>query len=162
VFRRAGQEAEAIKVQIAKNEDRSSLKLSFGEWWWYRVFGKVIGYGYRPGHAFWISVGFVIVGFFLFRFGYKAKLMTHTSEKTTGGDWRFNALFYSLETFVPLINLHFAEYWLPDANLGRKFSLPKLRLTTGSLLRVYRWIHIIAGWILTTLWVGALTGLIKT
>jgi hypothetical protein len=35
-------------------------------------------------------------------------------------------------------------------------------LTGGGLLRFYYWIHLIAGWILTTLLVGALTGLIKT
>jgi hypothetical protein len=64
---------------------------------------------------------------------------------------------------VPLVKLGVGEHWMPNASGGAKLRMYKFsRLTQGSLLRAYFWIHIIAGWILTTLWVGGLTGLIKT
>jgi hypothetical protein len=76
---------------------------------------------------------------------------------------KFNSLTYSLETFLPLVKLQMADYWAPNANLGTKiieFKFGILRL--GGLLRFWLWIHTILGWVLTSLWVGRLTGLIKT
>jgi hypothetical protein len=93
---------------------------------------------------------------------------------------KFNAFIYSLETFVPLVKLGLDEYWMPNANRGQdlhilrrkrtgEVRLPSTReagklsaLKVGSLLRCYYWFHITAGWVLTTLWVGGLTGLLKT
>jgi hypothetical protein len=61
------------------------------------------------------------------------------------------------------VKLKVEEYWIPNANRGplllRFDSFPLLAV--GGLFRLYLWLHIIAGWILTTLWVGGLTGLIK-
>ena len=64
---------------------------------------------------------------------------------------KFNALVYAFEVFVPLLNLHQAQYWLPNAKRG----------AWGSVLRVYFWFHRIVGTVLSTLLVGALTGLIR-
>ncbi|HEX3720664.1 MAG TPA: hypothetical protein VH595_22160 [Verrucomicrobiae bacterium] len=77
---------------------------------------------------------------------------------------RFNGFVYSLETFVPLVKLGVGDYWRPNANRGPILITVRknVLLTGGGLLRLYYWIHLIAGWILTTLLVGALTGLIKT
>jgi hypothetical protein len=65
--------------------------------------------------------------------------------------------------FVPLISFGMNDSWRPYAErktpiwiLGRK------KIVTGALVRGYMWIHMLAGWILTTLWVGGLTGLVKT
>ncbi|MGO9244468.1 MAG: hypothetical protein ACLQDC_06815, partial [Verrucomicrobiia bacterium] len=152
VLKKAGRDEDAREILIAKNEDRAGrTKLLVGEWWWYGFFGKAIGYGYRPVRALKISILVIAVGFVIFRFGRKAGLLTRTEGATREGHVKFNAFFYSLETFVPLVNLHLAEHWLPDAD--RRM---------GSALRFYRWIHIIAGWILTTLLLGALVGLIRT
>src|SRR5947209_7211152 len=46
---------------------------------------------------------------------------------------------YSVETFVPFLKLRISQYWTPNS---------------GSWLQTYLWLHIAAGWILTTLWVG--------
>ncbi len=62
----------------------------------------------------------------------------------------FNAFVYSLEVFVPLVDLHQESYWLPDANAAY-----------GWLLRLYFWVHIALGWISSTLLVAALTGLVR-
>jgi hypothetical protein len=79
----------------------------------------------------------------------------------------FNATVYSMESFIPLIKLQVADSYAPNANLGKVRTtpafhcIPSISVTDGSLLRYYLWFHIIAGWFLTTLWVGGLTGLIR-
>lgn len=76
---------------------------------------------------------------------------------------KFNALVYSLETFVPLLKLGISERWTPNAKCGVTLNLGIAGSpTAGSLLRYYLWLHIIAGWVLTTLWVGGLSGFVKT
>jgi hypothetical protein len=49
-----------------------------------------------------------------------------------------------------VVDLGMAKYWIPDAN--------KL---WGAVIRCYMWVHISAGWILTTLLIVGLTGLVK-
>lgn len=45
---------------------------------------------------------------------------------------------------------------------GKEFRKRRFEpLTTGSALRIYLWIHIFSGWILTTLWVARITGLLQ-
>jgi hypothetical protein len=163
---------------------------------WYTVFGDLlVGYGYSPWHAFLISLLAIGIGARLFKSGYRHGLITPTDHNAycneiseTGQRQisetypKFNAFIYSLETFVPLLNLAIGDYWIPNAKRGtelpvfRKLMLQpifgkrgaEMRMgnkpapTTGAVLRWYLWIHIIAGWVLTTLWVGGLTGLLKT
>jgi sRNA-binding regulator protein Hfq len=62
----------------------------------------------------------------------------------------FNALFYSIDTFLPLVDLNQQSYWMPNANTF-----------LGGLLRWYLLFHILAGWFFTSLLVASFTGLIK-
>jgi len=77
-------------------------------------------------------------------------------------DRNFSAFIYSLETFVPLVKLGVAEYWKIDANVSRPVRLGKVTVFDRGVfvLRYYR-IHIIAGWVFTSLWVAAFTGILK-
>ena len=59
-------------------------------------------------------------------------MVEHKPEANTP---KFNAVMYSLDSFVPLINLGQAKYRYP----------------TGAFLRTYLWVHILAGWTLSTL-----------
>lgn len=64
---------------------------------------------------------------------------------------------------VNLVGSGVGDYWLPNAHSGAALRLGRFALfKTGSLLRYYFWFHIIAGWVLTTLWAGGFTGLIKS
>ena len=182
VFRKSGRDAEAKKILIAKNKDKARLtKLTWSEWLWYRLFGPTIGYGYRPLNALWGVAAFVALGWVLFGIGYCRGLVTPQNEsayveKSTGtvdggtetrqlSDVypRFNFLVYSFDTFVPLIDLHQAKYWLPNAKRGLKLLRIKgFSLHIGGLLRLYLWIHLTMGWALTMLLVVGLTGLVRT
>jgi hypothetical protein len=183
VLRNMGLEREARKVMIAKNRHQANFTKPFSHgWWWYNVFGRLIGYGYVPSRAFFISLGFIVLGYVLFKIGYftRNQVILPTDEgaylKDAGGgiilmdgrpaladDYpKFNAFIYSVESFIPLLKLDQSSSWAPNAKRGKCFHVWRLHFTTGSLLRSYLWIHIIAGWVFTSLWVGAVTGLVKS
>jgi hypothetical protein len=63
---------------------------------------------------------------------------------------------------VPLVKMGVGDHWMPNANRGRWIGVEVVGFTTGGMLRLYYWFHIAAGWILSALWLGALTGLVKT
>lgn len=183
ILRKGGQEDNARWILIAKNRDRynaQSPEPMQSGWVWSRV-GPIIDYGYNPLNALrWILVP-IALGWILFGVGYWGGLITPESksaytERDTrieepGDDERklsdvyprFNLLIYSLDVFVPLVDLRQASYWLPNANQGKKLTNIKgWILRTGGILRFYMWIHICLGWILSTLLVVGLTGLIRT
>jgi hypothetical protein len=121
---------------IAKNEDHGRHPNSFPDWCWYSVFGEpLIGYGYRPWNAFFISLLAILFSALLFQIGYNRSIVTATGEKAyvevSGGERRlsdnyqnFNSLIYSLETFEPLLRLDVSAYWKPNANLWQGASWP--------------------------------------
>ena len=123
-------------------------------------------------NALYVSLLVITIGAVLFKIGYLTKFIVATgddayyegTEEIKDTHPKFNALIYSLETFVPIVKLKLEEYWIPDANRGfvllwfDRFPL----LTVGGLFRCYLWFHILAGWVLTTLWVAGFTGLLKS
>jgi hypothetical protein len=126
---------------------------------WYYGFGPLIGYGYRPWRALIPSALLILLGWSLFKSGYKNGIIVPTDSNP----WRvaapfqepsgyaFNAFIYSVEKFVPLVKLEMGDFWIPDANNR-----------AGRLLLCFLHFYILAGWFLTTLWVAGLTGLLKT
>jgi hypothetical protein len=174
VLRKLGYEDEAKTVLIKKNKDRARFTtIGTLPWWWYNVFGCFIQYGYRPWAGVVAATLFIVAGWIFFSIGYALEVLEPAQQEKAYPNGRreiavtypkFNSFVYSLETFVPLVKLEMGDYWTPNAKRGKRIVLTKKRaiFTTGSLLRIYLWIHIIAGWILTTLLVGAFTGLIKT
>jgi hypothetical protein len=177
VLRNMGLQEEAVEVMIAKNEEHGRhvrMFKAFKEFIWYDFFGPFIGFGYRPWNALFASLFIITVGIVLFGAGKHCDIVTPTAanayvgehpEKRELSEWypRFNAVTYSLETFVPFLQLDMRQYWAPNSTRMNNVRISKLVLPiNGPRLRVYLWCHIIAGWVLTTLWVGGLTGLLKT
>jgi hypothetical protein len=182
VFRRSGKIEQAKEILIAKNRNlRKSDKSRWSKKYWYYILGPMIGYGYRPLNTLFIVGFFIVLGTILFGIGYQEGLITppkgtayvqrHTGIVIPFDNGRqlsdiypkFNVFMYSLDAFVPLIDLHQADYWLPNANRGSELlNISGLGLHTGGLLRFYLWIHIIMGWLLSTLLIVGLSGLIRT
>ncbi len=183
VLRNNGYDVEAKKILIAKNYDRAE-RGKFTTWFekfWYRVLGPMIEYGYHPLNVLWGIAAFIVLGWSLFRTGYRRGLITPIDEsayvKITGSDGirrakvqelsdiypKLNYFMYSVDTFVPFIDLYQAKYWRPNAGHGHKiFKIKGFSTHTGGLLRLYLWIHLITGWALTMLLVAGLSGLIRT
>ena len=177
MLRKEGYEANAKEILIAKEEDRGRFtQLPFFQKGWHGFIGLTISYGHHPWKALWWILLVVVLGWGLFAMGSRAGVMRPTKESAyisgDGGEHRrlsedypkFDPLVYSLDMFVRLVNLHQASYWLPNANREGELLTAKgfTVYITGDFLRCYLWVHIIMGWVLTTLLVVGLSGLIRS
>lgn len=182
VLRQMGHERDARQVMIEKNRERARLtRFRQQGWWWYNLLGRLIGYGYAPWRAFAMSLGMILLGYFLFYLGSTHDLISPANDyayaKAPNGQVIledggkkiseeypvFHSFYYSLESFTPLLKLDQSAHWRPNANHGAEIPLFRFWAPrTGELLRYYLYFHIAAGWVLTSLWVGAITGLVKT
>ncbi|MCR4376785.1 MAG: hypothetical protein NUV50_01670 [Rhodospirillales bacterium] len=187
VFRETGHEHEARKVAIAKQDvyaahlkrvqehgTRNTLLRRAVMW----LFKITAGYGYKPWRALLLAIVVtVVMGSSVFGGAAYSGHMRPAKERiymsacftgantedckawVTGsliGESRykmtlppdypaFSALSYSLDVFVPIVDLHQESYWLP--NEGQ--------------YRIYMWLHIVAGWVLTTIAVTGFAGVLK-
>jgi hypothetical protein len=183
VLRGSGDDAGAKDVLIAKNKDKAErTKLTRAQWVWYHLLGPLIGYGYKPLRAVPIAIGIVLLGWILFGAGYSSGLITPpgdsaytTTEKfpvpDPGNRTRgistaypvFNSLVYSLDVFVPVVDFNQAEHWLPNANRGSKLiKIGPWPLHTGGLLLFWLWVETVLGWVISTLFLAGLTGIVRT
>jgi hypothetical protein len=178
VLRGDGHDQAAIDVMIAKEIAlRRDTKMGHIDRMWNMVLEYTIGYGYRPLRALWWIGGFVIFGAILFGIGYRIGLITPTEEpaydqfvKTGEAPPHypvFNAFVYSLENFLPVVVLYQDQYWRPNArhSVGGTIHGSRAMLATGEIpsrvLRIYLWIHILAGWMITPLLFAGLSGLVR-
>jgi hypothetical protein len=177
VLRSCGWDEDAKKVLIAKAKDRVERgpKLTPGIWWWYKIIGPLIGYGYRPFRAIGWLMAFFVVGILLFGAGYlngymietqKAEMiMSEVNDKAVVNEEypEFNAIVYSLDVLIPIVNLYQVEYWLPNSQHGGLLVNHRwFTLHTGGFLRLFFWLEILAGWLFTSLLIVGLSGRIRT
>ena len=179
VFEQAGLQGDATAVRVASEQQAYESSAagnltSDGIRFWSFLLRWTIGYGYRPFLALIPIVFFVLLGTALFWSGYQRGVLTpvdkdaaeyfeklrQTKSNTQvivpsppAGYQPFNAFFYSLESFLPLVKLHQEDYWLPNAALKQKW---------GAGLRYYLWIHILAGWFFSAMLVAGVTGLVHS
>jgi hypothetical protein len=86
-------------------------------------------------------------------------------ENRPADDSRYEVLhplLYSLDVFLPFVNLHQEHYWWPDAQASGRYSAlgVPVRLT-GALVLYYLWAQIIAGWLLSAIFIAGVTGLLR-
>ena len=135
------------------------------------LFGAVVGYGYWTSRVMlWIAI-VVTLGSGVFQSAWRDGAMTpadpemllseawaecvasapiHTAqcfrEKSPGDDYEpFNATLYSLDVFLPLVQLEQEMAWSPAIHRGPE----TLGVTTGGWAWGYRFFHELLGWILT-------------
>ena len=175
VLQRSGHNQAATEVLIGKQEDlRCYGKLNPLSHFWNLLLGITIAHGYQPLRALIFALGFIIAGIGLFDWGYSTKLISPSHVETfkpsnsfkvkqISDDYpKFNSVLYSVDTFIPIMDLYQKSYWLPNANRGAQIRLIEcIQIRTGGVLRYYFWFHIIMGWLLTSLWVAGFTGLVR-
>jgi hypothetical protein len=177
VFEEAGLHGDATAVRVAGEQEAydsaaAGNLTSDGVRFWSFLLRWTIGYGYRPFLALIPIVFFVLLGSALFWSGYQRGVLTPVDKDAAeyfervrqvksnphlivpsppAGYQPFNAFFYSLESFLPLVKLHQEDNWLPNAALRRNWGIG---------LRYYLWIHILAGWFFSAMLVAGVTGLV--
>lgn len=178
VLRDEGRDDGAVEVMIAQRvAQRRFGNLSAPERAWNLMLEATIGYGYKPLRALWWIGGFVVLGALLFGAGYRMRVITPTEPdayqafEQSGDTPRhyppFNALVYSLENFLPVVDLYQGMFWRPNPRHLARSRAAHSSDSDGSgtaaatALRWYLWLHILAGWILTPLLFAGLSGLIR-
>jgi hypothetical protein len=115
---------------IAKSEEHGRHWTGFGDFFWYHIFGPLIGFSYHPWNALYDSFFIIILGHALFRKGERCDAIVPTKKdayvQNDQGEISkkyptFRAFPYSLETFVPLVKLGVAEYGCQMLTEGKKF-----------------------------------------
>lgn len=182
VYRAIGQDEQANDVLVARAERLGELATPFSaQGFWYRYLGRLIGYGYEPFRAIKIGLVIIAVGAIVFAVGARRNLMSETklaervlSKEDESGVVsptypRFNAIVYSLDVFLPFVDLNQVCYWIP----GEKHSKPRTSrnclmhigrysLKWSSVLHGYLWFQTLAGWTLCTLLAAAVTGIVQS
>jgi hypothetical protein len=173
-----GRDDGAIQVRIAKEiAQRRFGHETLPQRAWSLILQYTIGFGYQPLRALWWIAGFVGLGTLLFGWGYRMRIITPTEEPAyrefvASGEAPphypvFNPLVYSLENFLPVVELHQDKYWRPNPRhtvsaKARRGGEPCDPSSTPSrVLRWYLWLHILAGWTITPLLFAGLSGLVR-
>jgi adhesin HecA-like repeat protein len=140
VYRRAGRDQDARTVAIAKQRRRRRTLHLLGKAWNLLLYATV-GYGYRMWLAIVWLLLLVAVGWWRFDRAHPAHLV---AAKPPGQRPWFHAGIYALDLLLPFADLGYQGAWI----------------ATGTA----RWLYLgwnLAGWVLTTAVVAALTGLLK-
>jgi hypothetical protein len=129
------------------------------------AFKTTLGYGYYPQGGAVVGIVLLIsMGWWFFRQGYFAGAVVPTERdayyyfRTNGRApdhyQRFTASIYSVENSVPLFNLGQKDLWNPDPS-------PSGSRRWADFLRRFRWGQIVLGWVLSTLFVAGVTGVVR-
>lgn len=150
-----------------------------------------VGHGYQPWLAVVWILAVSVVGSAVFGAAYDKGYFQpaeeevvlheefrarHTIDYLAGDYPAFNPVVYTIDTMVPFADLHQKRYWLPRATgsavpsqsssgaLGPLAPVGQVLfdgLGVGGWLRVFHWVLIGLGWLLTTFAVAGFTGIMK-
>lgn len=187
VLRDMGYDDDSRKLAIERNRAQiESRSTSRAQRVWQRFLGVTTGYGYRPQYALYWAFAFFLLGWFTFSHAYElgymaphnggvvAYLATHPSEAVPPRYSEFNALVFATDTILPIIELGQNEAWepttkrAPDAPaLPTDFSVNSICMWTldyafsAGLHRLIFWVEEIVGWVLVSLFIAGMSGMIK-
>jgi hypothetical protein len=161
-----GKDSDAKKVLIAKEDSwRTFGRMTAGEKVWTWLLRTVIGYGYKISRAFYLAGAVVVFGWavILILMWLGGNGIMRPTKMESENYAPLNLPMYSLDVFLPVINLRQKDYWWPDANKRCDYEIAghSDKWACGSFLRVYLWFQVLVGWVLTTLVVAGLTGLVR-
>jgi len=166
VMREGGNDAGAVTVLIAMEDSRLANSGTFWRIWGGFLKGT-IGYGHRPLLTLLWSLIVVLLGWAFAAIGARTGVMRPTWPESVPHSLEasyeeFHPLIYSLDVFLPFVDLHQEHYWWPDARASGHFAIfgRDLRMS-GRMLRYYLWLQVIAGWLLSAIFVAGVTGLLR-
>jgi sRNA-binding regulator protein Hfq len=173
VLKQAGDEEGARRV-LYEMEDRLWKERNFLSRWTLML---AIGYGYYPLWSLGWLVLLVGLGWITYSTANLAGAISPTEENAYKWfrDHRspppyyetFVPLVYSIENSLPLVQLGQAKRWQPDPSpptltlpAGKLSRIVRL-ITSRPFLRCFLWVQIPLGWILATLFVAGVTGILR-
>lgn len=141
----------------AQNQEMHAGDLSVMQRVWGWLLWATIDYGYESTWALLWAAIVTIIGGVIVRMAHEAGVMKPAQpERKVAAP-----MAYSIDLFVPIVDLRLQRNCWPDPTahgtatfLGRKISV------SGSAVRAYLWFQIVAGYMLTGLFVAGLSGLV--
>ena len=116
VYRRAGDDRAARRIQLAKYRQRNRV-IGWRRWYsklWNLIQDVVIGYGYQPMRAFFWLLGLFVAGVVLFRY-FSTPYSIATGHRTfTLSD----SVGYTLDLLLPTSALQERQVWQSSDGLG--------------------------------------------
>jgi len=189
VLREAGADRGAREVLFEmESRWRKEQDRAWYQKLWSQVLRKSIGYGQMSWWALRWLLLISVVGAVVFGFGYLGGAMAPTDERAYeffkqhgyAPDYypEFNPLVYSVEHSFPLVNLGMKDRWSPNHGIpsdrlsldwrglrwlhGATFcDVQAFRWNSPMSLRLCLWLQVPLGWLLATLFVAGLTGVVK-
>ncbi|HYL60574.1 MAG TPA: hypothetical protein VEU51_17030, partial [Candidatus Acidoferrales bacterium] len=162
-----GDEVSALRILVAKDDARY-VQYGVPGRLWGGFLKYTIGYGHRPFLAMVWSLAVVLFGWAMTAAGKRAGVMRPTwpenvpSSEPAKPYERLHPLLYSLDVFLPFVNLHQEHYWWTDSAAKGEVVILNQRVPfSGAVLRSYFWMQIIAGWLLSAIFVAGITGLLR-
>jgi uncharacterized protein YjbI with pentapeptide repeats len=141
-YKRKGDPDKADSVYIAQ-KDREMEDHNLVVQALYYLWAVVAGYGRKPLNTFLFSAFVIAIGCIVFR--KEAGMVPKGGQKDK--TYKYNRLWYSIDLFMPFVDLHTANAWVPERN--RKFAPHWARLQR------------FLGLMLVPIFLAALTGIIK-
>ena len=141
VLRDRGDDAGARQVLISEERARYA-GLSPPLRMWGAFVGAVIGYGYEPMRAVGWSLAVVLLGWAAVTLGKRAGVLRPTWPEnrpaSIGEPYEeLHPLLYSLDVFLPFVNLHQEHYWWPDANARGECVVNQIRFSDSLFRRIH-------------------------
>ncbi len=182
VLRELGHLADARAVLVEKEKEQRKARRKGKRWllrlwfaFWDTLIAITVRYGRQPLLAFVWLFGFWLLGAGIFGNAAAEGAFKPASPRVLLPDeWRgcageapsqmacfldrvpgyprFNALIYSADTLLPIVDLEMQNSWIPDESRG----------FTGYSARWYLWWQIFVGWALSLLAVAGFSGLVKS
>ncbi len=169
------------------DKPRSFWDLGSGvKYWWRWLVIRLLGCGYNRLGPLYAMFVLWLIGGLVFQAANRQGLMVPASDQVlTTSEYQqesghkvpidyqpMNVWTYSADAMLPFIDLHQERFWLPKrdpdpvrwraiANLDRGTVFGYPFPDAGRFVRWYLWFHIAAGWVLSTLFVVGLSGIVK-
>lgn len=158
-YTRMGYEERAREVRIAKQRARRRRSGTrwfkrFPEW---LLLDLGIRYGWRPLRPLWLIPVFLAAGWVMAWGAGAANVFQPVSAGSLGAASQplVHWLFYSLDTLVPILDLNVERHWwIPE-------SSHRWGPVGSAWFQGYFVFHTVIGWIVATLAVAGLTGLVR-
>jgi hypothetical protein len=190
-LRAMGHTNEARLVAIAKERAlHVSGTLPWTQWIWSWFSGLLTGYGYLPMRSVYAAIVVWAIGAVIFssagRQGFMAPVdpsvlvsKNYAEQRVLPADYpEYHGWLYSLDAFLPVIDLHQEAYWLPtrEDGVARKaveapiegewvlmlrFRERVDELVDCDVAEIWLLIEIVLGWLLTSLAIAGFSGLLR-
>jgi hypothetical protein len=172
VLRENGLSDDAKEIAMRRRRDQRAATRMSG---WRRIMDvlldRTIGYGYRPGRSVAYLAVIALIGTIVFGIAQGSDAMMPADnalarvyrahpDSIPPGYPPLVAPIYSLDVLLPIIDFQQDSKWRPDRRA--MISLTATRgFPIGWFALGWSWVQIALGWILSTLLVGSVTGLIR-